>query len=124
MASKNILKVARNTVTAETFTNKYIELYEAGLDANGETATTLQDVADALGLTLNNAYQKAVARLNKRFIAYYCSRLDKDKNILCNDDPYYWWQRNPNIRYIAALRGLESRLTRDSDKEEKFIKPH
>lgn len=64
MASKNILKVARNTVTAEDFTNKYIELYEANLDANGETTATLQDVADALGLTLNNAYQKT-RNLNK-----------------------------------------------------------
>jgi hypothetical protein len=87
--------------------NKYLSLIFNHIDAPGS----------------NNAYQKAVARLNKRFITYYCSRLDKDKNILCNDDPYYWWQRNPNIRYIAALRGIESRLTRDSDKEEKFIKP-
>ena len=60
----NKLKIARNTVTAEDFTNKYIELYEAGLDASGETSATLQDVANALGLTLANVYQKT-RNLNK-----------------------------------------------------------
>lgn len=60
----NKLKIARNTVSAEDFTAKYIELYQAGLDAEGNTSATLQDVADALGLTLANTYQK-VRNLNK-----------------------------------------------------------
>jgi hypothetical protein len=60
----NKLKIVRNTVSAEDFTAKYIELYQAGLDANGNTSATLQDVADALGLSVANAYQK-VRNLNK-----------------------------------------------------------
>ena len=60
----NKLKIVRNTVSAEDFTNKYIELYQDGLDAEGNTSATLQDVADALGLTVTNAYQK-VRNLNK-----------------------------------------------------------
>jgi len=57
-----------------------------------------------------NKYQKSVIRLNNRFIAYFCKRLDKDQNILCNDDPYYWWLRNPNIRYLTGLPTLEGEL--------------
>ena len=69
----------------------------------------------------HNKFQKSVSRLNKRFIAYYCLRLDKDKNILCNDDPYYWWQRNPNIRYQISLTKLESQLVDNSDKGPTYI---
>ena len=57
-----------------------------------------------------NPYQKGAKRLNKYFIAYYCKRLDKDRNILCDNDPYYWWQRNPNIRYLPYLRDMEIAL--------------
>jgi hypothetical protein len=56
---------------------------------------------------LGNPYLKAVYRLNNYFISYYCKRLDKDKNILGNEDPYYWWLRNPNIHYLPVLHDLE-----------------
>ena len=70
--------------------------------------TIVHEVARVVGK--GNPYQKGVNRLNKYFIAYYCKRLDKDHNILCDNDPYYWWQRNPNIRYLPYLRDLEIAL--------------
>jgi hypothetical protein len=57
-----------------------------------------------------NPFQKAVKRLNKSFIDYYCKRLDKDRNLLSRDDVEYWWQRNPNIRYFPYLHDLEVEL--------------
>ncbi len=69
-----------------------------------------------------SVYQNSVIRLNNKFIAYYCTRLDKDKDILCNNDPYYWWQRNPNIRYIVSLPKLEKELKVNSYEEPKFTK--
>ena len=67
-------------------------------------------------------YQNGVKRLNQYFIKYYCKRLDKDRNILCNNDPYYWWQRNPNIRYLPYLRELEIALKSVLDSDAKHTK--
>jgi hypothetical protein len=67
-------------------------------------------------------YQKSAARLNNKFIEYYCKRLDKDRDILCNDDPYYWWQRNPNILYMAALPKLERRLKINTYQDAQFTR--
>jgi hypothetical protein len=63
-----------------------------------------------------NPFQSAAKRLNQSFIEYYCKRLDKDKNILGQEDPYYWWQRNPNIRYLLYLHDLEVGLKKTLDK--------
>jgi hypothetical protein len=69
-------------------------------------------------------FPNSVGRLNNKFIDYYCSRLDKDKNILCNDDPYYWWQRNPNIPYLRGLPKLEKKFKDESDKDPQFIRTY
>jgi hypothetical protein len=69
-----------------------------------------------------NKYEKSAMRLNNKFIDYYCKRLDKDRDILCNDDPYYWWQKNPNIPYIAALPKLERELKINTYEEPTFTK--
>jgi hypothetical protein len=69
-----------------------------------------------------NPFQRAVKRLNKSFISYYCKRLDKDRNILCRDDIEYWWQRNPNIRYFPYLQNLETELKGSLDSGAKFTK--
>lgn len=69
-----------------------------------------------------NKFQKSVLRLNNKFIAYFCKRLDKDRNILCNDDPFYWWQRNPNIQYLQALPMLEAGLKINAYQDAKFTK--
>lgn len=71
-----------------------------------------------------NPFQNAAKRLNNKFIAYYCRRLDKDKNILCQDDPYYWWMRNPNIRYLPYLHDIEVELKKLLDRDSTFIKIH
>jgi hypothetical protein len=74
----------------------------------GSTKTIVQtyDAVGEPGTTL----QKGTQRLNTFLISYYCIRLDKDKNILSRDDLPYWWQRNPNIRYLLNLRQIETEL--------------
>ena len=67
-------------------------------------------------------FPNSVGRLNNKFIDYYCTRLDKDRNILCNDDAYYWWQRNPNIRYIESLPHLEKKSKEYFEKDPTFTK--
>ena len=69
-----------------------------------------------------NKFQKSVLRLNNKFIAYFCKRLDKDRNILCNEDPFYWWQRNANIQYLQALPMLEAGLKINAYQDAKFTK--
>jgi hypothetical protein len=76
------------------------------------------------GASKGNPFQKSVKRLNERIIDYFCKRLDKDKNITGNDDPIYWWHRNPNIAYLPYLRDLELRLKKSLDSKEKFISSH
>ena len=77
-----------------------------------------------LVLVKGNPLQNGVKRLNKSFIAYYCKRLDKDRNILCPDDLYYWWQRNPNLPYLPYLRDIEVELKFSTNTDVEFIKMH
>ena len=69
-------------------------------------------------------YTQAALRLNKHFIAYYCKRLDKDKNLLSSDDLLYWWQKNPNIRYLPSIHNLEVELKQLLDINQKFTPVH
>lgn len=69
-------------------------------------------------------FPNSVGKFNNKLIEYYCERLDKDRNILCNDDPYYWWQRNPNIRYLKGLPKLQSQYKAESEADPKFIKTY
>jgi hypothetical protein len=69
-----------------------------------------------------NKFQKSVMRLNARFIDYYCKRLDKDKGVILNDDPIYWWHRNPNIPYLQALSRIEEQLKSYTAKDQKFTR--
>lgn len=69
-------------------------------------------------------YTQAAMRFNDHFIEYYCKRLLKEKQIQGNENPIYWWQRNPNIRYLPYLRDLELRLKKSLDSKEKFISSH
>ena len=71
-----------------------------------------------------NRYEKAAGRFNQHFIDYYCKRLDKDRNIIGNNNDYYWWLRNPNIRYLSALPQIERQLKSYMDSDPKFIKTY
>ena len=71
-----------------------------------------------------NRYEKAAGHFNQHFIDYYCKRLDKDRNIIGNNNDYYWWLRNPNIRYLSALPQIERQLKSYMDKDPKFIKTY
>ena len=73
-------------------------------------------------LQTGNPFQRSVSRLNNSFIAYYCKRLDKDRNIIYTDEIRYWWQRNPNIPYLLYLRQLETRLKESLDKKPSLTK--
>jgi biotin operon repressor len=48
----------RKSVDSETLLSTYVALYNEGLDSDGQTIATLQDVADKLGMTVNNVYQR------------------------------------------------------------------
>jgi hypothetical protein len=54
----------RNSVDAETLLSTYVALYNDGLDSDGQTIATFQDVADKLEMTVDNVYQR-VLKLRK-----------------------------------------------------------
>jgi len=95
----------------------------APVQTSGPSTGTIADAATDPKIW-GDPYTQAVLRLNKHFIDYYCTRLDKDKNILSQKDPLYWWLRNPNIRYIPHLHDIEVELKKSLDKEETFIKTY
>ena len=64
-----------------------------------------------------NPQQQAAKRLDKAFIDYFCKRADKDRNIIYDNDPIYWWMRNPNIQYMPYLQNLEVELKLLLDKD-------
>lgn len=103
-------------------TNKVNKKLSFGeLDSHGPIGTS-PGMSGGGGDGSGNPFQKAVRKLDKAFITYYCKRLDKDKNILCRDDIEYWWQRNPNIRYFPYLQYLETELKGSLDSGAKFTK--
>lgn len=113
----------------DLFYNRRLELMKMGI--KGQRPRDIQDsVNRTFAISFNyiikyhsqNKYEKSVARLNYKFIEYFCKRLDKDKDILCNDDPYYWWQRNPNIPYLIAIPQLEVQLKLNTFEDPKFTK--
>ncbi|MCW3126565.1 MAG: hypothetical protein JWO03_2223 [Bacteroidetes bacterium] len=65
----------------------------------------------------SDKYTRITSRLNYKLIEYYCKRLSKDRNLICNDDIIYWWHRNPNIRYLTAIPLLRQQLSSITDKE-------
>ncbi len=71
---------------------------------------------------IGNPFQNAAIRLNKQFIEYFCKRQERDKGIIYEDDRYYWWQRNPNIRYLPCLYRLELDLKQLLDNHPEAIK--
>ena len=58
----------RNSVDAETLLSTYVALYNDGLDSDGQTIATFQDVADKLEMTVDNVYQR-VLKLRKELKA-------------------------------------------------------
>jgi len=58
-------KIVRNSIDGEVLAGKYIEMYEANLDENGQPTITLSDVATALGMSEANLYQR-INGLNKK----------------------------------------------------------
>ena len=121
-SSVNAENISFNLTTASTL----IRLYSLGVKSKEQKDSLNRLQTQTFDYIIKyhskNTYQNSVIRLNNKFIAYYCTRLDKDKNILCNDDPYYWWQRNPNIRYIMSLPKLEKELKLNIYEESKFTK--
>ena len=106
------------------YVSKKGSLSDASTSLSGGKVSPPSGGLSVLGLAsvAGNPFQSSVGRLNKSFIAYYCKRLDKDKNILSQDDSYYWWQRNPNIRYLPSLRQLEIMLKESMDKKPSLTK--
>lgn len=92
------------------FRHIYVDTKTAVADQAGLDASAFARSASATAKIRGNPYQISAGHLNKSFIEYYCKRLDKDKNIVCNDELYYWWMRNPNIRYLPYLARLEWQL--------------
>jgi hypothetical protein len=101
-------KVRDSTTFASIYDMNSTSYFKIVTNSKGRTNTLVETTND-MGET-GSTLIKGTKRLNALFIGYYCIRLDKDKNILSRDDLLYWWQRNPNIRYLPYLSKLEEQL--------------